>query len=376
MNKRKNFHLRNYLIKGKKISFPIYCPDATRAVVRGLDTRDLEAAKVEALVVNTYHLMTQPGKSVFKKLGGIKSYMNWSGLIISDSGGFQVLSMIYRNKSFGKINDEGVIFYHSSGGKKKKYRFTPEKSIEVQFNLGADILICLDDCPAARAAKEKIEVSVRRTIEWAARCKEKFLSEIEAKKMKEDERPLLFAVIQGGDDKNLRKKCAEGLKKIGFDGFCFGGWPINKEGNFNLDILKYTLELMPWDLPKFALGVGTPQDIVDCFKLGYNIFDCVLPTRDARHQRLYIFSQNPEKADILKKNIHEHLYILREKYVRDNSPISEFCDCHTCRNYSRAYLHHLFRIEDSLAGRLATIHNLRTYTKLIEVLRKKIDKIG
>ncbi len=355
----------------KKIAFPIYLPDATRGVIRSLDSRDLKENSVEGIVVNGFHLTTKPGATVLKSLGGIKKFMNWDGLVVSDSGGFQLLSLVYENKSFGKISDNGITFYRDSKGKKSKNIFTPEKSIQTQFNIGSDIMVCLDDCPSAKATDEENLISVRRTIEWAKRSKDHFIKQIENRRI--DERPLLFAVIQGGDDKGLREKCAGELVKIGFDGYCFGGWPINRERKFNLDILSWTASLMPDDLPKFALGVGNPKAIVDCVKIGYNIFDCVLPTRDARHRRLYVFAKDPESMDIFnEEKVTEFVYITDEKYVRDPKPISDFCDCYTCKGYSRSYLKHLFDIEDALAWRLATIHNLRTYTKLIAILRENV----
>jgi len=363
-------YLKEASINGKKVFFPIYFPDATRAVVRSLDSIDLKEAKVEGIVINTYHLMTQPGTSVIKEIGGVRKYMNWPGLIVSDSGGFQLLSMIYKNKELGTVNSNGVVFHLGSKGEKKKYIFTPEKSIEVQFELEADLMVCLDDCPAINAKPEEVELSVNRTIEWAKRGKEEYLKQLEQRKMSDSSRPTLLAVIQGGHDKKLRERCGRALVEIGFDGYGFGGWPLDEQGKVNLKILEFTASLTPDDKLKFALGVGNPSAIAGGFKVGYHIFDCVLPTRDARHQRLYVFAKDPDKADLLNdEEIHQFVYIMREKYVRDGSPISEFCDCHTCRNFSRAYLRHLFEIKDSLAWRLATIHNLRTYTKLTEVLR-------
>jgi queuine tRNA-ribosyltransferase len=364
-------NLKNTKIIDKKILLPVYFPDATRAVVRGLDFDDLLKSKVQGLVINTYHLMTQPGNSVIKAVGGIKKYMSWDGLIITDSGGFQLLSLIYRDSSFGKVDTDGVVFYKSSKGKKKKYKFTPEKSIQTQFNLNADIMICLDDCPSTKADREQHKISVGRTIEWAKRCKEEFLRQIEIRKMNDTNRPILFAVVQGGGYKDLRESCAEILTRIGFDGYGFGGWPLNNEGVLDKEILSYTASLTPNNLPKFALGVGNPQAIVEAFKAGYNMFDCVLPTRDARHKRLYNLTVDPFNANFLEvQTVYKHLHIADEQYVRDTKPLSDFCDCFTCQHFSRSYLHHLFDIEDSLAGRLATIHNLRTYTLLIDNLRK------
>lgn len=364
-------YLKQVSIKGKNLSFPTFFPDATRGVIRGLDSSALKEVRVEGLIVNTYHLMTQPGTTVLEEVGGIKKFMNWDGWVISDSGGFQLLSMIYRNASLGKITSDGVTFYKGSKGRRKKYRFTPEKSIQVQFSVGSDILICLDDCPSANAGQKENGLSVERTIGWAKRCKEEYLKQLRLRKIDDSDRPLLLAVIQGGNDKQLRERCAKELIKIGFDGYGFGGWPLDREGNLNVEILHLTASLMPNHLLKFALGVGNPQAVVEGFKMGYNIFDCVLPTRDARHKRLYNLINNPLKTNLLEvQNVYEHLHIAREQYVRDTEPLSNFCDCFTCQHFTRSYLHHLFNIEDSLAGRLATIHNLRTYTLLIENLRK------
>lgn len=366
-------YLRDLQIRGKKMRFPIYFPDATKAVVRSLDASDLQRANVEGVVVNTYHLMLKPGASVVGAMGGIGSLMNWDGWIASDSGGFQILSLIQSSQSGGKVTDNGIVFYGGAGGK-KRHLFTPEKSIQVQCTLGADIMICLDDFTPPRANSEQIDVSVTRTIEWAKRCKEEFLKQVDKRGWDEKSKPKLFGVIQGGDDKEARERCAQGLIKIGFDGYGFGGWPLDKEGNLNFEITAFTASLTPDDLPRFALGVGNPQNIVECFRVGYHIFDCVLPTRDARHRRLYVFTDDPDKKDLFQfDKIHSYVYILREKYVRDNRPVSEFCDCYTCQNYSRAYLHHLFRIEDVLAWRLSTIHNLRMYTRLTDALRKYVD---
>jgi queuine tRNA-ribosyltransferase len=364
-------YLKSLVLKKRAMEFPIYFPDATRGVIRTLDSRDLREVDIEGVVVNGFHLSSKPGATVLKSLGGIKEFMNWDGLVVSDSGGFQLLSLVYENKSFGKINDNGITFYRDSKGEKNKHIFTPEKSIQTQFNIGADIMICLDDCPSAKATSDENHVSVRRTIEWAKRSKDEFQKRIDNRHI--DEKPLLFAVIHGGNDKELREICTNELIKIGFDGFCFGGWPLDSEKRLNLDILSFTASFMPDNVPKFALGVGNPKAIVDCVKVGYNIFDCVLPTRDARHHRLYIFTKDPNDMDIFNEhNLTDFLYIMDEKYVRDPKPISTYCDCYACKNYSRSYLHHLFKIEDALAWRLATIHNLRTYTQLIAILRENV----
>jgi len=377
-------HLKQIKLKGRVMRFPIYFPDATRAVVRSLDNQDLKEAGIQGIIVNPYHLMSMPGIKAIKKLGGVKKYMNWPGFAISDSGGWQLLSLIYKNKSFGKITDDGVVFFRGSKGERKNYYFSPEKSIQIQMDLGADIIICLDDCPGRNATKKEIVTSVNRTILWAKRCKIEYLKQLrkrtEARPLYDlrnsRKRPLLLAVVQGGDDKKLRAKCAKELVKIGFDAYGWGGWTADETGKLDLKIAKFIIQQLPSESIKFALGVGYPWDIIDCVKIGYHIFDCVLPTRDARHKRLYVWTKNPEKVNLLKTNsrkLFAYFYPDKQKYAADQKPVDRFCDCRLCRNHSRAYLKHLFKIQDSLAWRLATIHNLRLYTKLIQLLRKHLE---
>ncbi|HHX58838.1 MAG TPA: tRNA-guanine transglycosylase [Candidatus Moranbacteria bacterium] len=364
--------MRKLTIKNKKYSLPIYLPDATRAVVRGLDTMDLEVIGIEGVVVNTYHLMTQPGLAVLKKAGGVKGLMRFNGLVVSDSGGWQIFSTIKRTGSTlsGEITDEGVLF--GFGGKKKEI-FTPEKSIQVQFAIGSDILICLDDFTAPEAKAEAVKESVERTILWAKRSRKEFDSLVKRNKLTAKNRPHLFAVIQGGWNKNLRKYCAEELLKIGFDGFGYGGYTVNEKREQDLKMAKFVADLIPEEFPKFALGSGQLVDIARMHELGWQIFDCVLPTRDARHGRLYLIKkvalENPEKLKL--KSGYQFLSITRGKYANDLKPIDEDCDCLTCQNYSRAYLNHLFKIGDSTYFRLATMHNLRQYVRLVERLRLK-----
>lgn len=357
--------LKSIKIKDKELKLPTFFPDATRGVARSIDQGDLKNASVPGLVVNTYHLMSDPGGSVLKHFKGLKKFMNWDGFLISDSGGFQVFSIIQKNKSLGSINNNGVTFKE----KGKSYKFTPEKSIQIQFDIGSDIMIAFDDCPSPDAKSDEVKASVERTIEWAKKSKEEFDRQIEQRRLKENERPLIFGVIQGGNDPKMRELCATELIKIGFDGYGFGGWPLDKERNIDYDILKVTADLMPDDKPKYALGLGNPEAVVACRKMGYDIFDCVLPTRDARHQRLYTFPFNPAETDLmLASKVHSYVYIMEEKYRRDSSPISQYCDCHTCQNYSKAYIQHLFNIGDVAAQRLATIHNLRYYQDLLRYL--------
>lgn len=367
-------YLESFTVRGKQMQFPIYLPDATRAVARSVDSKDLHAVGIEAVVVNTYHLMHTPGTTVIERAGGVKRFMDWDGFVVSDSGGFQVLSLIYETSLNGKITNEGVSFYESTK-KHTKTLFTAEKSVQIQFDLGSDIVICLDDCPDMHATHDEVELSVKRTIEWAKRSKEEFERQIAERNLGVLDRPILLAVVQGGSDKRLREQCAKALRDIGFDAYGFGGWPMNPDTQkLDRDILRFSAECMPDDKPKFALGVGTPQDIVDGYMMGYSIFDCVLPTRDARHQRMYVFPGDPDRIDWKSgEKIFEYLHLEKERFTRDFAPISQWCDCPTCTHYSRAYLHHLFKIEETLAFRLATMHNLRTYTKTIALLRKSLQ---
>ena len=342
------------------LRLPTFFPDATRAVVRTVDAGDLERCGVEGLVANTFHLTNTPGVGLIKSQGGLHAFMDWNRPIISDSGGFQAMSMIRENARYGTISEAGITFNNADAKGRKKLKLTPEKCIQIQFDLGSDIMICLDDCPRPDASSDEVSDSVRRTVQWAGRCKLEFERQLEARRTSADERPQLFGVIQGGYSKHLRWQCAEALIDIGFDGYGFGGWPL-VEGRLAVSTLEYTARLMPDDLPKYALGVGSPSAIVRCVEMGYDIFDCVLPTRDARHRRLYCFDD--------EGLAHSFLYIQDNKHKRDPRPIREGCDCPCCTRYSRSYLHHLFEIQDGLGPRLATMHNLRFYVRLMERLR-------
>ena len=353
-------------IKNKSYALPIYLPDATRAVAKSLDSRDLDYAGVSGVVVNTFHLMNQPGTEVLNKLGGVKSFMNYRGLVVSDSGGWQVFSLIHRSKRPGKIMDEGVVFHLDN---KTHALFTPEKSIQVQFDIGSDIIICLDDFTAPNADSLEIKASVERTIEWAKRSKVEFDKQLKARKLTDKTRPHLYAVIQGGFDRGLRKYCAEELTKLNFDGYGYGGYAITN-GELDLDLSKFVADLIPHDKVKFALGVGTPYQIANCYQYGWQIFDCTLPTRDARHKRLYVYNYEPQTLnDLCSKELYSYIYIDKLKYLEDATPISSICDCHTCKHFTKAYLCHLFKTDVNTAFRLSSIHNIRTYTKLITYLK-------
>lgn len=372
-------------IKNKNYRLPIFLPDATLGVARNLDSLDLAKVGLQGVMVNTYHLIQKPGEKVLQEVGGIKKMMNWPGFVSSDSGGFQLFSLIRKNPDLGKITDEGIVLY--TGPKKQsKTLFTPEDSIRMQFVIGSDVMICLDDFSPPEANEKRIEESVTRTIAWAKRAKIEFEKQLVKHGFDENNRPLLLAPIQGHDHEKWRAYCASELQKIGFDIYGLGGWPFTVDGKFDYSFCQLNADLTSKDSLRFALGVGTPKNIVRLFFMGYQFFDCVLPTRDARHQRLYTFKVEPKtlsRADLEKltkedrlSEIFDYCYINKGQFATDTSGVSEFCDCQICQKtadvpqVSRAYLHHLFKIGDGSAFRLASLHNLRVYTQLMEILSK------
>ena len=350
-----------------RMTLPIYLPDATRAVVRGVDSADLEAGGIEALVMNTFHLMQNPGSSTIKALGGLHRMAGWDRPIITDSGGFQVYSLIRQNPKYGSISNRGATFRTDAGD--RKYNLTPEKSIQLQLGYGADVVICLDDPTHVDDPAADHRPSVRRTVDWARRCKAEFERGIRAA---DGQRPLLFAVVQGGGDHDLRRECAEALLEIGFDGYGYGGWPLDADNNLLTDILSLTRDLIPAAYPLHALGVGHPANITRAYELGYGIFDSAMPTRDARGGRLYTFTEaEPFITGSNPADWFAYAYVTDDKHIKTNRPVSEHCDCLTCRRYTVGYLNHLYRINESLFMRLTTIHNLRFMAMLIDRLRRR-----
>ena len=347
------------------LSVPAFLPDATRAVVRTLDASDLIECGVRGLVVNTLHLSSHPGTSLVSSLGGTHRFMGWSGPILSDSGGFQVLSLIESSSRAGAATERGFTYRLGSGRKKL---LSPENCIQKQFQIGSDVMMCLDHCTHPREDPEHQRISVSHTVEWARRCKETF-NRLLDQHPPEGKRPLLFAVVQGGNDRGLRRTCFEQLREIGCDGYGYGGWPIDADGGL-VDAVEHVSSLIPKESLKHALGIGKPQNLLRAFRMGYDLFDCAIPTRDARRGRLFVFREPPEKAHWEDDGFWDYLYIHDERYARDRRPLDETCRCLCCRRYSRAYLHHLYRIRDELANRLATIHNLTFYTVLTDTLAR------
>lgn len=363
MSRRKYFKYQN-----GKLRLPVFFPDATRAVVRTVDTEDIEQTRTPGILVNTYHLYTDLGKRVLKKSGGVKQFMSWQGAIISDSGGFQVMSLAKTAANKGKVTDKGVSFRLS---KKKRLLLTPEKSIQFQMLLQPDMVVVLDDFTMPEASYQEAKETVDRTVLWARRCKKEFIKLCQKQGLDQQNRPYILAVVQGGDYLDLRKQCAERLLEIGFDGYGYGGWPLTTDGQFNYRVAKTIARVIPDKYFLYGLGIGKPEEIVGCVMMGYSIFDCVLPTRDARHKRLYVYTaKTMEEIDVYQPGFYEYFLPQKQRYYHDNQPVSTACDCLLCRKYSRAYLNHLFKINELTAQRLATIHNLRFYSILMEKLQE------
>lgn len=362
--------MKYFRYKNGRLPTPVFFPDATRGVIRCLDTSDIESTHTSGILVNTYHLYREVGFEGIKKFGGVRKFMGFKGAVISDSGGFQVGSLVKKNPALGKVSDEGVLFNHDG----MKIMLTPEESIRFQMETGADMVVVLDDFDAPNATEEENKKTVDRTIDWARRSKEEFEKVCRVKKIPKDKRPYILGVVQGGRYKNLRKYCIDRLTEIGFDGLGYGGEEKVK-GNVNYDLAEFVAQNTPKDYFLYALGVGKPDNVVRLARLGYNIFDCVLPTRDARHKRLYVFNApSVEKIDLSKPDFYRYFVPDKKENVTNNAAVSSACDCLLCQRYSRAYLAHLFKIGDFTAGRLSTIHNLRFYSILMEELQASIDK--
>jgi queuine tRNA-ribosyltransferase len=354
-------------LTGKKYPLPMFFPDATQAVVKTLDSVDIVNTKTPGVLVNTYHLYRELGKDLIKRFDGVRRFMNFDGAIISDSGGFQVMSLIKSKTGNGKVDDVGISFFPT---KKKKVLLTPEISIEYQIKLKTDLMVVLDDFTPPNASYEEAKISVERTLGWARRCRDTY-----DKHYKLRGGPYLIGVVQGGSYPDLRKYCAQSLVEIGFDGLGYGGWPIGENGAFDYESARIIAEVAPKNYLLYGLGVGKPNEIAKLYKMGFQIFDCVLPTRDARHERLYIYNAKKiEDINVDEEKFYSFYVPSKQKYYFLDEPISEACDCLTCRNYSKAYLAHLFRINDISAMRLASIHNLRFYSILMEKLQGNTKK--
>ncbi|MDY4788242.1 MAG: tRNA guanosine(34) transglycosylase Tgt [Bacilli bacterium] len=326
------------------VETPMFMPVGTLATVKYLSPEDLYALETGVILSNTYHLWLRPGEDIVKEAGGLHNFMNYKGPMLTDSGGFQVFSL----SDFRKITEEGVkIKNHRDGS---PLFLSPEKSIEIQNKLGADIIMSFDECPPYPCTREYMENSVNRTIRWAKR----------GLAVHNNPKQALFGIIQGGDFEDIRKYCCEELTKLDFDGFSIGGTSVGEDKETMLRMLDYTLPYLPSDKPRYLMGVGSYDSILEGVLRGVDMFDCVLPTRIARHGAL-MTSEG-------RVNIRD------KKYERDFSPLDKECDCYTCKNYTRAYLRHLYKCEEGLGKRLLSIHNIRFLINLTKEIRKAIQE--
>ncbi len=343
------------------LRLPLFVPDATRAVVRGTAADVLISAGLEAVLVSSVHLAAQPGTSVIASLGGVHRFMGWGGPIVSDSGGFQVFSLLASRQGLASVSDNGLSYRFSP---KQRFRqLTPASCIENQLRLGAEIIYCLDYCTHPNAPAAEQDRSVELTLNWAAQCRATF-DRLTAD-VPPAERPLLFAVVQGGSDEPRRTRCAQALAEIGFDGYGFGGYPI--VGGQMVDEVALVASLVPAGSILHGLGIGTPENVVAAWRAGYRLFDCTLPTRNARRGVLYT---DLDPASLDGRDLYRIARLDAERWVRCGGPVDPTCDCRLCTTVPAAYLAHLLKVEDGLAVNLATLHNLRFYARLIETLRQ------
>jgi queuine tRNA-ribosyltransferase len=327
---------------------PVFMPVGTAGAIKGVAPDEARDAGAEIILANTYHLYLRPGHELIRKLGGLHQFMNWSGPILTDSGGFQVYSL----SKLRTISEEGVTFQSHIDG--STHFLSPEKVMEIQDALGSDIAMTLDECAPAEADHDYIMKSVELTEQWARRCRTG----------KKNNKQALFGIVQGGTYPDLREMSAKGLVEMGFDGYAIGGLSVGEERATREQVIGVTREFLPDEKPVYLMGVGTPEDIVESVNLGVDMFDCVLPTRNARNGMLF--------------TRQGRLVIKNAQYSDDSSPIEDDCTCYTCSHYSRAYLRHLFLTKELLAYRLNTIHNLHYYAKLMAGIRTAIreDKLA
>jgi queuine tRNA-ribosyltransferase len=355
-------HTRNGVI-----STPFFMPIATKGAVKNVSVEDLKAAGAEIVLGNTYHLWLRPGDDLIARAGDLHKFMNWEGPILTDSGGYQVFSLGARaEKKFGtsgvKLSEEGVEFIDPIDG--KKHFMSPEKSIDIQLNIGSDMIMVLDECPPYPCSHDDAKKSLELTTRWAKRCLEYFQEK--TKHLEKNKRPLLFAIIQGSVYEDLRKESAIQLTKMDFDGFAIGGVAVGEPRKHLYEILKWVVPLLPEDKPRYLMGLGKPEELVAAVNAGMDMFDCVIPTREGRHGRLFCW-KNKEN---LKSDFYETINIHNEQFKEDFTPIDGKCSCYTCNSYTRAYLNHLLKTDEPLFLRLASVHNLHFYLELMNILKK------
>lgn len=326
------------------LSTPAFLPVGTQGTVKSLTPEELIEAQVEAILGNTYHLYLRPGHETIRRLGGLHTFIHWEKPILTDSGGYQIFSL----GALRKITEEGVTFQSHLDG--SPHFLTPEKVMEIQRSLRSDIAMVLDECIPYPSSYEYAKASTSMTTRWAKRCLEG----------RQENDPALFAIIQGGMYRDLREESAQALVETGFHGYAIGGLSVGEPKSTMMEILQWTTPLLPENAPRYLMGVGTPEDILEAVMLGIDLFDCVLPTRNARNGTLFTSSGK--------------ISIKQAQYAEDRRPVDETCMCYTCRHYSRAYLRHLYLAKEILSSRLNTIHNLFYYMSLIKNIREAIQE--
>lgn len=327
-----------------QVQTPTFMPVGTAGTVKSVSPEEVRDSGAEIVLGNTYHLMLRPGTEVIADHGGLHNFMNWSGPILTDSGGFQVFSL-GKNR---KISEEGVMFKSPING--DKVFLDPERSVAVQQILGSDIVMIFDECTPYPATHEDAETSMQLSLRWAKRSKVAHGAHSSA----------LFGIIQGGMYRDLRKRSLAGLLELGFDGYAIGGLSVGEPKDEMRAVLESITPDMPEHLPRYLMGVGTPSDIIEAVRRGVDMFDCVMPTRNARNGHLFV-----HQGDIRIRNA---------RYERDTRPLDENCGCYTCRHYSRSYLRHLDRSKEMLGARLNTLHNLYYYQALMSGIRAALDE--
>lgn len=326
------------------VDTPAFMPVGTLGTVKGMTPEELKDTGAQICLGNTFHLMLRPGTSIIQQHGDLHDFMHWDKPILTDSGGFQVFSL----GDLRKISEEGVTFRSPING--EKILLTPEKSMQVQRELGSDVVMIFDECTPYPATEKQAEDSMQLSLRWAERSKQAH----------GDSPAALFGIIQGGMYPHLRDVSLSALSKIGFDGYAIGGLSVGEPKEDMIRILDHTAPQMPTDKPRYLMGVGKPEDLVEAVRRGIDMFDCVMPTRNARNGHLFT------SEGVIK--------IRNARHRTDTAPLDPECDCYTCQNYSRAYLHHLDRCNEILGARLNTIHNLHFYQTLMKGMRDAIDQ--
>ena len=334
------------------IETPVFMNVGTAGAIKGaLSSFDLETIGTQVELCNTYHLHVRPGDEIVRKMGGIRKFMNWSGPVLTDSGGFQVFSLA----DLRKIKEEGVHFHSHVDG--RKIFMGPEESTQIQSNLASTIAMAFDECPSSVAEKSYIEQSVARTTRWLVRCKNK-IGELNAGDALNPDQ-MLFGINQGGIYPDIRRDHAKEIAALDLPGYAIGGLAVGETHEQMYEILEATVPLLPQDKPIYLMGVGTPVNILEGVARGVDFFDCVYPSRNGRHGHVY--------------TNHGKMNLLNARYELDDRPIDPTCDCPVCRRHTRSYIHHLFKAKEMLAMRLCVMHNLRFYNRLMEEIRDALD---